>query len=81
MAIVQVTFVISLMPTIMHATHKPTFLTSSSTAIAVYIFVVTVATLELWFTATLMFLNGVQWTILAYQRRKLDIAAVRVDSN
>jgi len=79
MAIVQVTFVVSLMPTIMHATHKPTFLTSASTAIAVYIFVVTVATLDLWFTASLMLVNGLQWTILAYQRRKLDLAPVKVD--
>jgi hypothetical protein len=78
MGVVQVVFTISLIPTLLHSHHKPTVSTSAVTSVAVFIFVITIATLHMWLTAILMAINGIEWVILAWQRYKLDLADVKV---
>jgi len=67
-ACVQIWFNVCLIPTLMHPEHKPTVSTSLQTGMGVTVFVITILTLHLWFTAALMAVNGLIWYTLAWQR-------------
>ncbi|PIR82261.1 hypothetical protein COU20_03855 [Candidatus Kaiserbacteria bacterium CG10_big_fil_rev_8_21_14_0_10_59_10] len=71
---VQVGFLFALLPTVFHPEHKPAISTSLLTALGLYILAGTFATLSLYFSAIIAALVGATWSLLAYQRRRLDAA-------
>jgi len=70
---VQAIIALSLIPTVRHATHKPTMSTSVLTATGMFILSLTFATLALWFATLMSAVIGALWTILAYQRYRLNV--------
>lgn len=69
---VQVVFAISLFPTILHPTQKPTFLTAIMTTTCIIFMGITYATLSLWLATMLAGINAGLWAILAVQRYRLN---------
>ncbi len=72
LAIVNWTLFVSLIPTVLSKTQKPTLLTSILTAVALAAITFTYATLSLWFAALPVLLTASAWFVLAYQRYKLN---------
>lgn len=68
----QLVFIASLIPSIIHPTKKPTVSTSLPTACGLFVIAATYASLELWFSAGTAGAMAIGWTVLAYQRWKLD---------
>lgn len=60
-------FSIALIPTL-RDTQKPALQTSLMTAVVLFIFAFTSATLGLWFACGSQILNGLIWSTLAWQR-------------
>ena len=71
-AAVQVVLALSLLPSIFHDEHKPTVTTSCTTAAGLYVLTLVYATLAFWFSALMSAIIAVQWTILAFQRYRLN---------
>ena len=70
---VQVVFAISLLPTILHATQKPTMATCVISAGCVTTLAFVFATLDLWFAVATSCLNMTLWIVLAFQRYRLNL--------
>ncbi len=71
-AFVQWVFLLALIPTIKHATHKPPVSSSLLTAVMMVVLSGTFATIPLWNSTLSSFSCGVAWAVIAYQRYKLD---------
>lgn len=69
---VQIIFAISLVPSVFHATHKPSLSTSIFTSAGLYTLSFVYATLLLWFACIMATTIGTLWAILAYQRHRLN---------
>lgn len=69
---VQIIFAISLVPTVLHADHKPTVATSIFTAGGLYTLSLVYVSLALWFAACMSAVIGALWTILAIQRYRIN---------
>lgn len=67
----QMVFNLSLLPSIF-GKDKPAFSTSLITSTTIFVYVFTYSTLSLWVTSASVFSTGVFWTILAYQKYKLN---------
>lgn len=71
-AVIQWIFVIALLPTLLHPTDKPTFATAVVTGTSLFVMAVTFTTV-LWYVSALsMAAGGTAWTILAYQRYRIN---------
>lgn len=62
----------ALIPTVLHKTQKPTFLTSIATALALTAITITYAAISLWYAALAAGLMAGAWFLLAYQRYQLN---------
>lgn len=71
-SILQWVFIVSLLPTIFHATHKPPISTSLIAGIGLLIMSATYLTLELYVSTFSSLILGVLWIIVAYQRYRLN---------
>ncbi len=69
---VQIVFAISLLPTILHPTQKPTFSTAIMTVACICLMALVYATLTLWFATIMALVNGLLWAILGFQRYRLN---------
>ena len=69
---VQVVFAISLLPTILHSTQKPTMATCVISAGCVITLAFVFASLGLWFAVATSCLNMTLWVVLAFQRHRLN---------
>jgi hypothetical protein len=67
-AVVQWVFAVSLVPTILHATEKPTFVTAIVTSVSLFVMTLAFASLHLWFSAASVAVGGIAWSILTWQR-------------
>lgn len=67
----QIIFVLSLLPSIL-SKNKPALLTSSITALILYIFTFVYITLSLYFAAISVAATAVGWSVLAYQKYRLE---------
>lgn len=67
----QMIFNIALIPYIL-SKDKPALTTSLITALVIFIYTFLYSTLSLWLTAIAVTTTGVLWTILAYQKYRLD---------
>jgi fatty acid desaturase len=69
---IQFWFFITLLPMLMHKDQKPPFSTSAGTGVALVILAFVLFTLQVSIGAIMTFVNGILWTIIAYQRYKLN---------
>ena len=73
LSVIQIVFIVALVPTMLHENKKPTL----STAVMITLGVATASfvyfTLALWGSCVATFIHALQWAIIAYQRRKLDM--------
>lgn len=67
----QIIFVVALLPSI-SSKDKPAFYTSVINAILLYMFAVIYLTLSLYLAALTITLTAAGWSILAYQKYKID---------
>jgi hypothetical protein len=66
-AVGNLIFAISLLPSILSQTDKPHLKTSLPTALVLFVFVVTLSTLRLWFSAVATAIAASLWLTLAVQ--------------
>jgi hypothetical protein len=72
-AVVQWVFVVSLLPMVFHPTEKPSFSAAVLTATCFIVMAFTMATLpHLGMTAWSMAAAGIVWTVLAWQRYRIN---------
>ena len=71
LAVGQAIFIFALIPSI-SGKDKPALVTSLITSSVLMIFSLTYITMKLYFAAIPMFLTGVMWFILAYQKYKMN---------
>ena len=72
LAVVQWVFAIALIPTILHKEHKPAFSSALLTCLGLIITTITIASLGLWNTAIGTAVGTVVWSIILYQRWRLN---------
>ncbi len=72
LALTQAVFVAAMIPTIIHPTKKPTLSTSLLNTCTIFVVVILYMTLNLWLSALGAFVLLLEWSILAYQRFRLD---------
>ena len=72
LALTQIIFAVALLPTIAHATKKPTLSTALMTTSTVFVVVFVYISLALWSSAFGAGILGVEWATLAHQRYRLD---------
>jgi hypothetical protein len=71
-AVIQWIFVFALLPTIFHPTNKPTFATAVITGTSLFVMAGTFFTVKWCFSALSMAAGGAAWTIVAYQRYRIN---------
>lgn len=71
-SILQWVFILSLLPTVFHATQKPPVSTSLLSGIGLIILSATYFTLDLTVSTFSSFLLGTLWIVVAYQRYRLN---------
>lgn len=69
---VQIVFALSLLPTILHPTQKPTFSTAILTVLCLLLMGITYLSLSLWFATFFAGVNVALWMVLAFQRYRLN---------
>ncbi len=67
-AIVQVVFIVALVPSLLHREHKPALWTSIPTSLGLAVIAVSYMTLGLFWSALASSAMTLGWAILAYQR-------------
>ncbi len=77
-SICQIFFVVAMIPSI-RSNDKPAFSTSVMNVILVGIIVVCLFTLNLWFSSITAAMVGLTWSVLAIQKRKLDLTSSRLE--
>ena len=77
LTVIQLVFIVALIPTMLHDYKKPTL----STALMITAGVSTVSfvyfTLAFWSSALMTFVHALQWATIAYQRWQLDTLDMR----
>ncbi len=76
LTLTQIIFMVSLVPTILHPTKKPAFITALVTAPTIFVVVYVYFSLELWWSMAAAFILATEWSILAYQRWRLDKVSI-----
>lgn len=71
-AVIQWTFVIALIPSLIHPTQKPAVMTSLMTGILLIVLGFAYASLDLWKSFIPVVLLAFAWFLLAYQRHRLN---------
>ena len=69
---IQLALIVSFLPTVFHATQKPTLSTSILTASCVFGFAVVYFTLQFWFAMAMATALAALWAIVALQRYRLN---------
>lgn len=72
LTLTQFVFIASLVPTIAHPSKKPTLSTALMTAPTIFVVVAIYFSLEFWFSMAAALILALEWSILAYQRWRLD---------
>jgi hypothetical protein len=71
-AVIQWIFVFALVPTVLHPTEKPVFTSAVITSTSLFVMAATLETLHLCIGALSTAAGGAVWTVLAYQRFRIN---------